>query len=451
MGLRRNPPQADGVVRGHLLRIFGLGFGLAVVIGGVVGSGIMRNPGVVAAGIPDARLLLLAWALGGLYVVLDAMPTVELGAAIPLDGGPFSLVTRAVGPAAGFLVGWADWLQTVISTGFIAVAFGEYVHRLGLLNALGAGAIAILLVLICGAINWIGARSGGASQNIGTALKGLGLAVLVAVLLLAPHGAAPAAPPPPAFTWAAALVAMRAIYGAYGGWQAAIYFSEEVHAPERNVARATFLGIALVTGLYLSVNAAVVSVLPMGLLVSSKLAAADAAAIVLGPGSGTVVTILAIVCVATLANTQVMECVRLTFAMARKGVLPPRLAAVSLSGTPRPALVLSIAAMAAIIVLAEMIEGPLYEVLLDLYAPFVMLVFLSLSLAAIHLRRKEPGLPRPWKMPLFPLPALLSAALNGVLLAAFLVSDTTAAGFSILFLLLGAPLYLYGRRRWRAA
>jgi APA family basic amino acid/polyamine antiporter len=242
---------------------------------------------------------------------------------------------------------------------------------------------------------------------------------------------------------------MRAIYGAYGGWQAAVYFSEEVEAPERNVARATFWGIALVTGLYLLVNAAILSVLPMGLLATSKLAAADAAAIVLGGRGGIIVTILAIICVATLVNTQIMECVRCTFAMARKGVLPPGLAAVSRSGAPRPALALSIVAMAAIIALAGLIEGPLYEVLLDLYAPFIMLVFLTLSLAAIRLRRREPDLPRPWKMPLYPLPALLSVLLNCLLLVAFLVSDGRAAILSTLFLLAGVPLYHFGRGCWR--
>ena len=120
-------------MRGHLLRIFGLGFGLAVVIGGVVGSGIMRNPSVVAAGFPDPVWILLAWLGGGLFVAIDAMPTVELGAAIPLAGGPYSIISRAIGPRSGFLIGWADWCQLTVSTGFITVAFGEYVHRLGLL------------------------------------------------------------------------------------------------------------------------------------------------------------------------------------------------------------------------------------------------------------------------------------------------------------------------------
>ncbi|HEY0266361.1 MAG TPA: amino acid permease, partial [Rhizomicrobium sp.] len=172
-------------MRGHLLRIFGLGFGLAVVIGGVVGSGIMRNPSVVAAGFPNAGWILLAWLGGGIFVAIDAMPTVELGAAIPLAGGPTAIITRAVGPRSGFLIGWADWCQLTVSTGFITVAFGEYVHRLGLMPGLTAGQIAIALVLACGLVNWIGARVGGESQNIGTALKAVGLVVLVGALFFA--------------------------------------------------------------------------------------------------------------------------------------------------------------------------------------------------------------------------------------------------------------------------
>jgi APA family basic amino acid/polyamine antiporter len=436
-------------MRGSLLRIFGLGFGLAVVIGGVVGSGIMRNPAVVAAGFPDPLWVLLAWAGGGLFVAIDAMPTVELGAAIPREGGPYAIVSRAIGPRAGFLVGWADWCQLTVSTGFITVAFGEYVHRLGWLPQLSAGTIAIGLVAACGVMNGVGARFSGESQNVGSALKALGLMVLVAALFLAAPAAPVGAPLPPAFSWVAALVALKAIYGAYGGWEAAIYFSEEVKTPERNVARATFSGIALVAALYLLVNAAVLHVLPVGAVAASKLAAADAATLVLGPASGKLVTALAILCVATLANIQILELSRTNFAMARQGMLPPRLAVVSPSGVPRRALILGCVATGLIIAAADSLKGPLYEILLDLYAPFIMLIFLALSYAAIHLRRAEPDLPRPWRMPLYPLPALLSMALNLLLLVLFLASDWKTGLCSAVLLGLALPLYRFGKGRWR--
>jgi len=445
-----DPAATPDGVRGHLLRIFGLGFGLAVVLGGVVGSGIMRNPSVVARGFPDPTAILLAWLGGGLFVAIDAMPTVELGAAIPLGGGPFSIISRAIGPRSGFLIGWADWCQLTVSTGFITVAFGEYVHRLGLLTSLSTGDIAILLVLALGAVNWMGARVGGASQELGSALKAVGLIVLVAVLFVARGGHVSAALPPPAFSWVAAMVALRAIYGAYGGWQAAIYFSEEVHSPGRNVARATFSGIALITTLYLLVNAAVLHVLAVGALTQSTLAAADAARQVLGQNSSTIVTALAILCVATLANIQIMELSRTTYAMARMGNLPPRLATVSASGTPRRALAVGLIAITLIVAAADSVKGQLYEILLDLYAPFVMIILLSFSIAVFRLRRTEPDLPRPWKMPFFPLPALLSMVLNAALLVLFLTSDWKTGLCSALLLACAIPLYWWGKIRWKA-
>lgn len=421
-----------------------------MVVGGVVGSGIMRNPSVVAVGFPNASWILLAWLGGGLFVMIDAMPTVELGAAIPLAGGPFSIVRRAIGPRAGFLVGWCSVAQLIISTGFITVAFGEYVQRLGFLPGLTAGQIGITLVLACGLVNGVGARIGGGLQEAGSALKALGLVVLVAALFF--YSGAPdavTAAPPPAFTWVAAMVALRAIYGAYGGWEASTYFSEEVHDPGRNVVRATFSGIALVAALYLLVNAAVLHVLPVGALAGSKLAAADAAATVFGAKGGVIVTALAILCVATIANTQVLETSRVLFAMARQGVLPPAMARVSASGAPRVALVVGIAVMIAIIAAADSVKGQLYEILLDLYAPFIMLQFLVMSVAAIWLRRKEPHLPRPFRMPLFPLPALLSIALNALLIVLFLQSDWQTGLCSAALLACAVPVYLLGAR-WRA-
>lgn len=444
------PPSGSRNMRGHLLRIFGLGFGLAVVVGGVIGSGIMRNPSVVAAGFLDTRLILLAWVAGGAFVAIEAMPTVELGAAIPQSGGPYPLAVRSIGPFPGFFVAWADWLQLVFSTGFISVAFGEYVQRLGFFPRLTSGEIAIGLVVCCGAINWIGARVGGASQSIGSALKALGLLILVATLFLAHGNPTPnASPPPPIFSWVAVAVAIRAVFASYGGWQAVVYFSEEVHAPERNVARATFGGIALITVIYTLINAAVLHVLPMGILTRSNLAVSDAAAKVLGQGSGAIVTMLAILSVATIANLQVMEHVRTTYAMAREGVLPPNLSLVSLSGTPRRALVVVVVATALVILSADLFKGELYEVLLNLYVPNAMIIFLMLSYGAMRLRRAEPDLPRPYRMPLYPLPALLCIAVNALLVAVFVVSDWKTGVYSALALSMAVPIYAFGHSRWR--
>ena len=81
-----------------LLRVLGLVFGLAVVVGSVIGSGILRAPGVVALGITNPTVILIAWAVGGAVAMLTAMPLVEAGSAIPHAGGAFPIVRRAFGP-----------------------------------------------------------------------------------------------------------------------------------------------------------------------------------------------------------------------------------------------------------------------------------------------------------------------------------------------------------------
>jgi basic amino acid/polyamine antiporter, APA family len=78
-----------------------------------------------------------------------------------------------------------------------------------------------------------------------------------------------------------------------------------------------------------------------------------------------------------------------------------------------------------------------------------MLIFLSLAIASIVLRRAEPDLARPWRMPLFPLPAILSAAVNIVLLVLFIAGDWKTGLCSALLLAAAFPLYAYGHNRWR--
>ena len=230
-----------------LLRVLGLVFGLAVVVGGVIGSGIMRAPGLVAQGFTTAPLILAAWAAGGVAAMLAAMPLVEAGASVPLAGGPFPIAERAFGRTAGFFTGWMGWIQYASSSAFIASVFGEYVHRLGFLAGVSTHVLACGLIALTAAINWTGTRLSGASQSVASAIKGAVFIVITILLFLSPRS--PYVGPPTHLAAVAgigaAVMAIRVIYQTYAGWDAAIYFSEEVQRPDRNVARSTFLGIVL--------------------------------------------------------------------------------------------------------------------------------------------------------------------------------------------------------------
>ena len=434
--------KADGAA-GELLRILGIGFGLAVVVGGIVGQGIMRTPGIIAGAMPNGAWILGAWTLGGLIVLADACATVELGTSVPRAGGPYVFAERAFGPAAGTMMGWADWLNYILAISFVSVVFAEYAQRLGVATELPLGMIAVLLIAAVGLINWSGTRASGVSQVLGSAVKGLGLITLVALLWIAPHHAAAAAPSGPAaspvFGIAAFAIAMRGVAITYGGWNGCVYFCEEVHKPERNIVRATFGGILLVMLLYLAVNASLLHVLSREQIAVSKLPVADAAAAVLGPASGIAITLLAIFSVIAICNLQVMTATRIGFAMARNRVLPAMLTRVSASGTPRIALLCTTMGAA----LLASTGG--YERLIAIGAPFLIVVPATVDLAAIWMRRREPDLERPFRMPLFPIPAVIGFTINALLAAAIFYEDPLDSSIGVgLVLLIGVATKVRG-------
>ncbi len=431
---------------GHLLRVLGLAFGLAVVVGGVVGQGILRTPGIVAGAVPEPTWILVLWAVGGLIILIDACSLVELGASIPRSGGPYALARRAYGRVGGVVVGWADWLNGILVLSFLSVVFGEYCQRLGVGANLPVGILSLLLIVGCSALNWTGTRVSGSSQTLLSAFKGVALIAFVIALFAFGGVAAPVAVSSPTqltsptLAAGALLLAMSAILNTYGGWTGGVYFGEEIVAPERNLARATFGGVVLVTVLYVGVNAALLYVLSPAEIAASELPAADAVTRIFGATAGTLITAVSLISIAAIANLYVMFNSRVGFAMARDGVLPEMLARTSRSGTPRPALVVG-----SVIAATAALSGTYLE-LVAVVVPMTAAIMASIDLAAIIMRHKEPDLQRPFKMPMFPLPAVAGIVLNLTLLVAMTVNDPwhSLAGIGAA-LLLGASYAFFGK------
>jgi APA family basic amino acid/polyamine antiporter len=425
-----------------LARVLGVVFGLAVVVGGVIGSGIMRAPGVVALGLHGAPVTLLFWVAGGGVAMLTAMPLVEAGASVPKAGGSYPIATRAFGPTAGFVTGWLTWLQYAGSNAFISVVFGEYVHRLGLAGGVPKAGLAVGLIAAMTGVNWTATRVSGGSQSLASAIKGGAFVLVAAVLFVsprAPPGFHPAALHPVAVGAAAVsavVMAVRVIYQTYAGWDAAIYFSEEVRDPRRNVARATFAGIGLVTVVYLLVNAALFHVLTPAQIAGSDLAVGDAIRVSLGAAGDTVVTAIGAVSLAAIVNLQIMAASRITWRMAADGVLPRLLARVARGGAPR----LSVAAVA--LVSALFAASGSYEKIVRIYAPWSIGSILMICLSSIALRIREPGLERPYRAPLFPWISIFACLVQASLIVLVLVDDPVSGLWSALVLAAPVPFFL---------
>ena len=410
--------RESGDSRPELLRVLGLAFGVAVVVGGVVGQGILRGPGIVAAVVPNESLILILWLAGGALAAITAFAWVELAASLPQAGGPYVFVGRAFSPLAGTVTGWIDYFQGSVNIALFAVVFAEYVHRLGILSSAPEAGLAVSLIAVVTAINWTGTRTSGLAQEILSAAKGVGLLLLVVLMFTGPEAPNdPVTESAPALTVAAFAIALRTIYNTYGGWNAAAYFTEEMHEPDRNLARSMFGGIALVTLLYVLFTAAMLHALTPEQMAASKLPVADAVSVAIGPAADVFVNVVALVSVAAIAHLYAMYVSRVGFAMARSRVLPRFMTQVSSAGTPRAALVITTSVAAVLAAFGS------YEQLIAITVAFGFCVDLAVNAGSIALRMREPDLARPFRMPLFPLPAIFSLILNGLLLAAVVYED----------------------------
>jgi APA family basic amino acid/polyamine antiporter len=428
----------------ELLRALGLFDTIALVIGTVIGSGVFLVPADIARAVHGAGPMLAVWVIGGLFTLLGAMSLAELGAAMPHAGGLYTFITRAFGPMAGFLCGWM--LFTVGTSGSIATLAAALPIYIGGLIPLtpsagkiaGIGAIAFFTV-----VNLVGVKHGAVAQNVLTALKVLGLLAMVAAIFLLPsppRSTAAVSPVPVGF--AAFGTALVAVLWAYEGWHDVSFAAGEMRRPQRDFPRGLIGGVALVVALYLAANLAYLHVLTPAEIASSERVALTAIRRVAGETGARLLTAAILCSILGAMNALILAGPRAYYQMARDGLLFERFGRVHLRWrTPAEAILLQ-GIWSTLLVLFIGGFSQLFT-----YVIFGAWIFYGLAVAGvIVLRRKEPDLPRPFRVPGYPfVPALFAAA------AALLVSNTLFATpreslLGLSFIALGIPLFLLGRR-----
>ena len=432
---------------GKLLQVLGLGFGLAGAVGGTIGAGILRTPGLVAGPLGQPSWILAAWLLGGLYALLGAVCVAELATSLPQAGGWTVYASRAFGPRAGFLVGWSDWLAHCIGLAWVATTAGEYGQLL--LPGLPPRALAMLVVVLFALIQWRGVRAGSASQELLSLVKTVAFLLLVIACFLLPavapeslavaSAAAPAAQASPTLLLGA-MAALQAVITTYDGWASPIYFAEEFQQPERDLPRSLIGGVLAVLALYLLFNAALLHLLSPAQLASSSLPAADAARLLAGPPGALLITGLALVSLLGLINTVVMAAPRILYGLSRAGIFPAWASQVNPGGTPTNALLLTTITCLALVLIGS------FEHLLAMGAFLYVALPLSGIAALVVLRQREPQLARPFRVWAYPLPPLLISAVSLAFLAGELLSSPLDCAIAAGLVLAGYPIELFSSR-----
>jgi len=428
---------------GHLLRVLGVGFGLAVTIGGTIGMGILRTPGDIATQLPTPTFFIGVWIVGGVYALLGAISIAELGAAIPRSGGFYVFAHRALGNYAGFIVGWSDWMSTCATLAVISMVVGEYMGVLVPAVASKQKAVALTVVLFFALLQWRGIRWGSFTQNITSLLKVVVfVAFVVFAFLYTPTRGTNAVPSMKhGFALLAAIIlALQGVLYTYDGWYGICYFGGEIRDPKRDVTRSMFGGVLSVIAIYVLVNFALLHVMPLSEFAGEPLAVGKAAGLIFGRYGDTAIRALAIVSMLSTINAYTLSAPRTLYAMSCDGLFTHHGTTVNKGGTPTITLFIS-----TIVAVLFIVSGTFNQVL-AVIAFFFVSYYTMAFISVFVLRKHEPDLPRPYRVWGYPWTTIIVTIGSIAFLAGAVAGDTKNSLWALALLAISAPVYLLVKR-----
>ena len=456
------PPEARNR---KLIRRIGVVTATSVVIANVIGGGILTTPGFLARDLGSPQAVMGIWLLGGLLAMAGALCYSELGAAYPEAGGEYVYLREAYGPLAAYLNGWICFFASFSAPIAAAcIAFAAYLSHFlpgaspdSILfeTALGnwqwrlsGGHIAALLALwTLTLLHVSGVERGGRAQVIMTAGKVIALAALVALgfafgagdwghFAAGPAGALPAA------ARQNLPVSLIFVLYCYSGWNAAAYLAGEVRDPHRNIPLSLLTGTVIVALLYIGLNAVFIYGLGISGMTAVPQIGEKASLALFGPAITRVAAGVMALSILASASAMILAGPRVYYAMASDGLFPQRLAKVHARYHSPAWAIVAQSAWASILLLTGSFEQ------LIVYSGFVMTLFSALAVAAVvALRVRRPELPRPFRVPFYPLTPLLFVGFSAWILVFTLRGRPTESLLGVATVLVGLPFYYYWRRR----
>lgn len=409
----------------------------AITIGIVIGAGIFQTPATVAGVAGSVPLMLGVWILGGLLSLIGALTYAELATAYPSTGGDYTFLTRAYGKHVSFLFAWAR--STVIVTGSIALLgfiLGDYLTRLHSLGDHSSAIYAGVAVVLLTAVQLLGLKSSARLQNVLTVIEVGGVLLVAAAGLVAgqsdnfvtPAGIAPGS----LSTLGLALVFVLLTYG---GWNEAVYVSAEVRGGAQAMVRTLVVSIIAITLIYVLFVAAAVSGLGLDGLKNSKAVGIELMELTFGPVGAQAIGVIVAVAALTSMNSTMLVGARSNHAVGQHWRALSFMAqwrdehSIPVSGF------LIQAAIALALVVFGAIEKNGFSTMVEFTAPVFWFFFMLSGIALLVLRKREPHLARPFKVPGYPVLPLIFIATCAYL---FYSSVTYAQSQNAAYVALGA-------------
>jgi len=397
------------------------------------------------------RLILLLWVVGALLALAGAVCYSELGTALPMVGGEYIYLRHAYSPFLGFLSGWASFtvgFGAAIAAG--AVSFSFYLLQLispDIEPWMVSKVLAIGLVWTFTGVHVAGVGPGGLVQQILTVLKvGLILGLIAGAFTLGNGNWDNIAPPKPVTTSSFGVIFVSLIFViyAYSGWNTAGYIAGEITNPGRSIPRIMIGGTLLVGTLYLALNMVYFYALPVTAIATPPLlpVAQKATVALFGPMAAHFMTVMLCISIAGSVSAMIWAGPRVYFAMARDGLFPAFFSKTREDGrTPHRSIVLQ-SIWATILILSGTFEQ------LVIYSGVILAIFTALAVGAvIVLRYRNPQLPRPYRVPLYPFVPALYIMVSVTIVVYTGMERPTESAWAMATVLMGIPLYFL----WRPA
>ncbi|MBZ5703994.1 MAG: amino acid permease [Acidobacteriia bacterium] len=446
--------------RPELARDLGVSHASAVVVGTIIGSGIFLVPAEMMQAVGSAKLVYLAWLVGGLLSFFGALTYAELGAMKPQAGGEYVYVRDAYGPLSGFLYAWTWFviakpasiatitigLVRILGTFPVFAFFSQDIITVPFAVSYGQ-LVAIAATVLISLLNYVGIKKAGEFQLVFTLLK---VAIILGIVFVG-FGYSAGAWSNFAGSYGGAkggiagfMAALVAALWAYDGWNDLNMVAGEVRQPERNIPIALIVGVATVGALYMLVNAAVQYVLPAAAIAASPRPASDAIGLVLGSFGASIVSAGMAISMLVTLNGTTMSGARVPFAVARDRYFFSALAEVH----PRfhtPSMAIIVQAVLAIILL---LLGGNFRQLFSL-AIFAEWLFYMIAGSTIFVfRTRDPQAARPYRVWGYPVVPVLFVIASAVLLYYTFTDNLRNSALGSLVILAGVPVfYAFARRR----
>jgi APA family basic amino acid/polyamine antiporter len=466
-----------------LLRQLNRNTAIAIVIGGVIGSGIFMKPSLMAAQLQSPYLLLAVWMVAGIITLFGALSNAEVAAMFPETGGQYVFFQKMYGEGFAFLYGWAAFaVFNTAGNASIAYVFSQYANYLVVLPRLNESAeqlwalhipfvgtfyplqqmgvklLTVLVVLVLTYVSYRSVQYGGRLQRVLTALKALAILVLIGSVFFSGKGSwnhFSVSYSTAAGSWEVIMLFMAALSGAfwaYDGWNNISFVAGEIKDPQKNIPLSLLLGLGFCILVYLLLNLAFVYLMPINVLAASSFVASDAATIAWGAIGGIGITLVVMLFVLGTTNANILATARVTFAMGRHnrllswaGKVQPRY------HTPGNALWLN-----AIWTIILIFSGS-FDMLTDMLI-FVTWFFYGMSaLGVFILRKKMKDMPRVYKVWGYPLVPMVFVLFTGFFLVSTLYNDVSNyingkspvinSLLGALITLTGLPVYYFSRRK----